>query len=162
MHRLTLEWVEEGRNRSQTFSFNQSTARPVSVGRDESKCDVVIKDSTKTVSGLHIEIFLNFETHTFYLRNLTKNREKPNPAWVDGQKIIQQEIPLKPGAVIQLGKVKLKANFASSAVRKPVHGLKCHVCGNISPREDLSLVCRWCGTSLAAAETAVYFPDEPL
>lgn len=160
MHRLALEWVEEGRSRSQAFSFDSSAARPVRIGRDASQCDIVLKDSTKTVSGLHIEIFFNAQNHTFYLRNLTRERDRPNPAWVDGQKVIQQEIGLKTGTTIQLGKVSLKVNIDSATGTKQVYGLKCHVCGNVSPQADLSLVCRWCGTSLAAAETAVYFADE--
>ena len=160
MHRLALEWLEDGRNRSQAFSFDSSASRPIRIGRDASQCDVILKDSTKTVSGLHVEIYVNSQNHTFYLRNLTKSRDKPNPAWVDGQKIIQQEIPLKPGSTIQLGKMSLKVNIEPASVRKPVYGLKRHVCGNVSPQADLSLVCRWCGTSLTAAETAVYFSDE--
>lgn len=160
MHKLALEWVEEGRNRSQAFSFDSSAQPPVRIGRNESQCDVVLRDATKTVSGLHVEIFFNSHTQTFYLRNITKNRDRPNPAWVDGQKIIQQEIPLKPGATIQLGKVSLKAVIESPSKSKPVHGLKCHVCNHISPQDRLSLVCPWCGTSLASAETTVFFPDE--
>ena len=160
MHRLALEWLEEGRNRSQAFSFDSSASRPIRIGRDASQCDVILKDSTKTVSGLHVEIYLNLQNNTFYLRNLTKSRDKPNPAWVNGQKIIQQEIPLKPGSTIQLGKMSLKVNIEPASGNKPVYGLKCHVCGNVSPQADLSLVWRWCGTSLAAAETAMYFADE--
>lgn len=159
MHRLALEWVEEGRNRSQTFSFNQAGERPVRIGRDDKQCNLVLKDTTNTVSGLHVEIFFNPQNHTFYLRNLTKNRARPNPAWVDGQKVIEQEIALKPGTTIQLGRMMLRANIESTPASKPVYGLKCHVCSNISPRSDLSLVCRWCGTSLVAAESAIYFPE---
>lgn len=159
MHRLALEWLEEGRNRSQVFSFD-SVNRLVRIGRDAKECDVILKDSTKTVSGLHVEVYFNLQNNTFYLRNLTRSRDKPNSAWVDGKKIIQQEIPLKPGSTIQLGKMSLKVNIEPAAGSKPVYGLKCHVCGNVSPQADLSLVCRWCGTSLAAAETAVYFADE--
>lgn len=161
MHRLVLEWVEEGRNRSQAFSFDSSAERPVRIGRDESKCDVVLRDATKTVSGLHVEIFFNSLTSTFYLRNLTSKRDRPNPAWVDGQKIIEQEIPLKPITTIQVGKMRLRVNISStSGGNKLAHGLKCHVCNHISSQDRLSLVCPWCGTSLASAETTVYFPDE--
>lgn len=159
MYRLSLEWIEEGQNRAQAFSFDRTSNRPVRIGRDESKCDVVLRDATKTVSGLHVEVFFNSSTSTFYLRNLTKNREKPNPAWVDGQKVVEQEIPLKAISTIQLGKMRLKVNTSSSAGNQ-LHGLKCHVCGHISPQDRLSLVCPWCGTSLAAAETAVYFSNE--
>lgn len=161
MYKLALSWLEDGRNRSQTFSFDEKAADPIRIGRDASQCDVVLKDTTKTVSGLHVEIFFNYQHHTFYLRNLTKNRDRPNPAWVDGQKIIQQEMPLRSGTNIQLGKVSLKANIESPGIESnPVRGLKCHVCGHISPQDRLSLVCPWCGTSLASADSAMFFPDE--
>ncbi len=161
MHKIVLEWVEEGRNRSQTFSFDKPNEPPIRIGRDEIQCDVIIKDPSKTVSGLHVEIFFDVVKHTFYLRNVTKNRDKPNPAWVNGQKVVAENVALKYRATIQLGKVTLTANVTSDAPEDaPVHGLKCHICGHVSPQASLSLVCQWCGTSLASAPTAVYFPDE--
>lgn len=161
MHKIVLEWVEEGRNRSQTFSFDRPNEPPIRIGRDESQCDVIIKDPSKTVSGLHVEIFFDVAKHTFYLRNVTKNREKPNPARVNGLKVVAEDVALKYRSTIQLGKVMLTANVTSDAPEDaPVHGLKCHVCGHISPQASLSLVCQWCGTSLASAPTAVYFPNE--
>lgn len=161
MHKIVLEWVEEGRNRSQTFSFDKPNEPPIRIGRDESQCDVIIKDPTKTVSGLHVEIFFDVAKHTFYLRNVTKNRENPNPARVNGQKVVAEDVTLKYRSTIQLGKVMLTANVTSDAPEDaPVHGLKCHVCGHVSPQTSLSLVCQWCGTSLASAPTAVYFPNE--
>lgn len=161
MHKLALEWVEEGRNRSQSFSFDKPNEPPIRIGRDESQCDVILKDSSKTVSGLHVEIFFDVKKHTFYLRNLTRKRDKPNPAWVNGQKVVTDEVPLKHRATIQLGKVTIKTNVTSDAPEDaPMNGLKCHVCGHVSPQASLSLVCQWCGTSLASAPTAVFFPNE--
>lgn len=161
MHKIALEWVEEGRNRSQAFSFDKPNEPPIRIGRDESQCDVIVKDPAKTVSGLHVEIFFDVAKHTFYLRNLTKNRDKPNPAWVNGQKVVAEDTALKHRATIQLGKMTLTAKVTSDAPEDaPAHGLKCHVCGHVSPQASLSLVCQWCGTSLASAPTAVYFPDE--
>lgn len=161
MHKIVLEWVEEGRNRSQTFSFDRPNEPPIRIGRDESQCDVIIKDPSKTVSGLHVEIFFDIAKRTFYLRNITRNREKPNPARVNGQKVVAEDVALKYQSTIQLGKVTLTANVTSDAPEDaPVHGLQCHVCGHVSPQASLSLVCQWCGTSLASAPTAVYFPNE--
>jgi hypothetical protein len=74
MHRLALEWLEEGRNRSQAFSFDSSASRPIPIGRDASQCDVILKDSTKTVSGLHVEIYLNLQNNTFIYVILLKQR----------------------------------------------------------------------------------------
>ncbi|MBW4662990.1 MAG: FHA domain-containing protein [Chroococcus sp. CMT-3BRIN-NPC107] len=161
MHKIALEWVEEGRNRSQAFTFDKPNEQPIRIGRDERQCDVIIKDLAKTVSGLHVEIFFDTAKYTFYLRNLTKNRDKPNPAWVNGQKVVEEDTALKHRAIIQLGKMTLTANVTSDMPEDtPVNGLKCHVCGHVSPQSSLSLVCQWCGTSLASAPTAVYFPDE--
>lgn len=160
MHRLVLEWVEEGRDRSQAFSFNSTGEQSIRIGRDDRQCNLVIKDATLTVSGLHVEIFFNSRSQNFCLRNLTKNRQRPNPAWVNGQKIVEQEADLNPGATIQLGKVKLRANIMAPQP-KPIYGLKCHICNRVSPRADLSLVCRWCGTSLVAAVTEVYYSESP-
>ena len=161
MHKITLEWVEEGRNRSQTFSFDKPNEPPIRIGRDESQCDVIVKDPAKTISGLHVEIFFDVARRNFYLRNLTKNREKPNPAWVNGQKVVGEDVVLSRRAMIQLGKITLTANVTSDVPEDaPVNGLKCHVCNHVSPQASLSLVCQWCGTSLASAPTVVYFPNE--
>ncbi len=161
MHKIALEWVEEGRNRSQAFSFSKPNEPSIRIGRDESQCDVIVKDPAKTVSGLHIEIFFDVIKKTFYLRNLTKNRDRPNPALVNGQKIVAEDVALSRCTTIQLGKMTLTANVTSDAPEDaPVHGLKCHVCNHVSPQSSLSLVCAWCGTSLASASTAIYFPDE--
>ena len=83
--------------------------------------------------------------------NRTRDRAKPNPVIVDGRKIIRELAPLKAGSTIKLGRVSLKVRSIDR--KQPVYGLKCHVCGHVSPHTDLSLVCRWCGTSLAAAQS---------
>ena len=113
MHKIALEWVEEGRNRSQAFSFSKPNEPSIRIGRDESQCDVIIKDPAKTVSGLHIEIFFDVAKKTFYLRNLTKNRDRPNPALVNGQKIVAEDVALSRCTTIQLGKMTLTANVTS-------------------------------------------------
>ncbi len=141
LHKITLEWVEEGRNRSQTFSFDKPSEPPIRIGRDESQCDVIVKDPAKTISGLHVEIFFATSKNTFYLRNLTKNRDKPNPAWVNGQKVVGEEVVLSRRAMIQLGKIALSANVTPDAPEDaPVNGLKCHVCNHVSPQASLSMV----------------------
>jgi RsiW-degrading membrane proteinase PrsW (M82 family) len=60
--------------------------------------------SDRTVSGLHVEIYLDSQTRTFYLRNL----RQINPPLVDNQQVLQQVVPLKVGSIICLGHVQLK------------------------------------------------------
>lgn len=116
MQQLTLEWAAANQNLSQTIALNQSTKVPgvIRVGRDAARCDVALKHPDpsieKTVSGLHVEIFLNPSTHGFYLRNLTRDRQppqQPNPVVVDGQKVITEEVPLHAGSQIRLGRMTL-------------------------------------------------------
>lgn len=116
MQQLTLEWAIANQNLSQTLSLDQSTKTPgvIRIGRDATRCDVTLKHPDpsieKTVSGLHIEIFFNPTTNRFYLRNLTRDRQppkQPNPVVVDGQKIIVEEVPLRVGSQIRLGRMTL-------------------------------------------------------
>jgi hypothetical protein len=116
MHQLTLEWAAANQNLSQTLSLEQSTRVPgaIRIGRDATLCDVVLRhpDPTveKTVSGLHIEIFFNPNSNSLYLRNLTRDRQppkQPNPVVVDGRKIVTEEVPLRTGSQIQLGRMAL-------------------------------------------------------
>jgi len=116
MQQLTLEWAIANQNLSQTLLLDQSTKTPgvIRVGRDASRCDVILNHPDpsieKTVSGLHIEIFFNPTTNTFYLRNLTRDRQppkQPNPVVVDGQKVITEEVPLRVGSQIRLGRMTL-------------------------------------------------------
>lgn len=123
MQQLTLEWAIANQHLSQTLSFDQSTKIPgmIRIGRDAARCDVVLKhpdpNIEKTVSGLHIEIFFNPTTYSFYLRNLTRDRQppkQPNPVVVDGQKIITEEVSLQVGSQIRLGRIALTVRAIES------------------------------------------------
>ena len=151
MEILVLEWQENGRIRSQKI-INSPEQKKAIIGRDKEYCDIVLNDNSCRVSRIHGEIFFDRYRGNFYLVNLTKSRSKPNPIYVDGQKIIDELALLKLGSEIGFGKVKLKVkSIEQKQTLKPISGLKCHVCGRISPHSDLALVCRWCGTSLASA-----------
>ncbi|MGG6267341.1 FHA domain-containing protein [Leptolyngbya sp. AN03gr2] len=126
MYRLTLEWQENSRNCSQNVSSQEQTKQSgtIRIGRDRERCDVVLqhpdRSIERTVSGLHIELFWNESEQRLYVRNLTRDRTPPNPAFVDGKKIIDQEIAIAENSNIKLGKmtVRIKALELDS---KPAH-----------------------------------------
>lgn len=148
---LILEWQQGDRIHSQKLFAEESTVKVI-IGRDKKSCDLIIDDDTNTVSRIHAEIIKEKYQEKFYLLNRTRVRTKPNPIYVDGEKIIHQLAPLKIGSEICLGKVKLTVKAIESKEKSVLNsGLKCHVCGKVSNHSDLDLVCRWCGTSLASA-----------
>lgn len=177
MHELTLTWTENRQVKTQTIYDQQPSKYPgtVRIGRDPARCDIVL--SEPTVSGLHVEIFFNQQEKCFYLRNLRHS----NPPLVDGKNIIQGEVPLREDSTIYLGQMAIKVlGVSPSASGVPVtvlmppqqiqqiktpsqppasasgtYGLQCPNCDRISPYARLDLGCPWCGTSLAAAVSAL-------
>ncbi len=104
MNALTLQWHDAGQNKThqiyeQQPSKNSGTVR---IGRNPQLCDIVVSDPT--VSGLHVEIFFHTQHQRFYLRNLRHQ----NPPFIDQQKLIQGEAPLREGMSIYLGQMELK------------------------------------------------------
>jgi pSer/pThr/pTyr-binding forkhead associated (FHA) protein len=104
MNALTLQWHDAGQDRTQNIYEQQPSKNPgtVRIGRDPLRCDIVV--SNPTVSGLHVEIFFNSQQQKFYIRNL----RSPNPPLVDGQQLVQGELPLREGSIIQLGQMEAK------------------------------------------------------
>ncbi len=176
MAELTLAWTEQHQHKSQTIVDQQQSKHPgtVRIGRDPARCDIVLTDPT--VSGLHIEIFFNFQQQNFYLRNLRST----NPAVVDGKVVTTGEVSLRQGSTIYLGQLALtvitinSVNLGVPATivipPQPSHsinqshlpitkdyGLCCpnSKCGKTSPYIRLELGCPWCGTSLAAAASVL-------
>ncbi|MGB3401856.1 MAG: FHA domain-containing protein [Microcoleaceae cyanobacterium] len=182
MKELTLVWIESG----QPYSFKISQSPPsqnlshIRIGRDPSRCDLVLSDPT--VSGLHIEIFFNLESDQFCVRNLRNS----NPPQIDGQSLMSGEMTLKPGSQLILGQLPLQVeSIVNASLTVPptllispdqipnnegiIHntpiaqyGLRCQSCGRICSFNQLELSCQWCGTSLAAAESVVLSPDHPV
>jgi serine/threonine-protein kinase len=104
VHELTLEWYDAGLPHSRVIQPHQSTRHlgAVRIGRDPTRCDVVLSDIT--VSGLHVEIFFNPDDQHFYVRNLRTT----NPPVVDGRTLPQGERVLNQESRLQLGQVELK------------------------------------------------------
>lgn len=165
MHHLTLEWVIANQNLSQTVSLEQSTRVPgtIRIGRDIALCDVVLRHPDpaieKTVSGLHIEIFLDRNTNNFYLRNLTRDRQppkQPNPVVVDGKKVIMEEVPLRAGSQIRLGRMALTVKSVETGQQAPQTPQYMRVCANSKtphyyPLEYNKLNCEVCGYVMLGA-----------
>ncbi|MBF2071950.1 FHA domain-containing protein [Fischerella thermalis] len=109
MNVLTLQWQDAGQIKIQKIHEKQPSKNPgtIRIGRDPVRCDIVL--SHPTVSGLHVEIFFNAQQQRFLMKNL---REQ-NPPLVDGQKLVQGEIPLREGSIIYLGQQLLKVTEIS-------------------------------------------------
>lgn len=175
MQQLTLEWAVANQNLSQTISLQQPTRTPgsIRVGRDAAQCDIVLRhpepDVEKTVSGLHVEIFLDPGTNNFFLRNLTRDRrppKQPNPVVVDGKKIVNEEVPLHVGSQIRLGRMSLTVKAIDGAPNQPVvpqNPQYMRVCANSNtphyyPLEYDKFNCEVCGYVILGA-TLIYPPS---
>ncbi len=183
MNELSLEWHDSGQDKTQKIYEQQPSKNPgtVRIGRDPLRCDIVLTDPT--VSGLHVEIFFHFQHQRFYVRNLRIS----NPPVVDGHQLIEGEVPLSQGSILYLGQMEVKVTgvsvlLAASSIPqtilippqarianpqppisptpgKAIYGLMCPKCHQISPYEHLEFGCPWCGTSLAAAVSALIAPN---
>lgn len=173
MYQFTLKWIESDQLCSKTFSATEAEQRSAvfTIGRDEQQCDIVVSDSTNTVSRLHAEIFLKPERQKLYLRNATGERAQPNFVMVDRQKVVIQDIALKAGSEIQLGKLLItvaaleisqpRANQSQneqSQNNRPLqhqeYGLQC-INGHQVSYDHVRLFCPYCGTALQAVNTVI-------
>ena len=166
MYKLTIEWLENAQLRAETFSATEAEqSKPIfRIGRDKQQCNIVVSDDTNTVSRLHAEIFL--KEQKLCLRNATGARPQPNFVMVDGQKIIKQEVALKMGSKIQLGKLTLNVTAleisppAANPLQSPQpseqqeYGLQC-INGHQVSYDHVKLFCPYCGTALQAVDTAI-------
>jgi len=118
VHELKLEWYEAGLLYQRVIQPQQSTrhAGAVRIGRDPSRCDIVLSDIT--VSGLHVEIFFNPEDQHFYVRNLRET----NPPIIDGRSLPQGERVLNQDSRLQLGQVELQITAISVKEYSPGYG----------------------------------------
>lgn len=163
MSELTLAWVEAGLTKHYRIGLTM-----VRIGRDPARCDLVLSDPT--VSGLHVVIYFDPQKRKFWLRNMRES----NPPVVDGKRLVQGEIELQQNSAISLGHQILQVteiltqspispqNSASLPTLHPdqpnqVYGLQCPnpKCAKISSYEKITLVCPWCGTSLAGAASSI-------
>lgn len=119
MTNLLLEWQENQQILTRIINGGKATrSKPTTIGRNPS-CDIQLNDVFKTISGIHVGIFFDSITNNFYLLNLTRNRPQPNPAIVDGKKVLTEEVILHTGTKIQLGKeVKLQVKAIEKQVQR--------------------------------------------
>jgi FHA domain len=179
MNALTLQWHDAGQDKTQKIHEQQPSKNfgTVRIGRDPAQCDIIV--SHPTVSGLHVEIFFHNQQQRFYIRNLRSQ----NPPLVNGQQLVQGEMPLNDGSIIYLGQMKLQVTTVAInsipatilALPQPpvqlghhhhpptppqgIYGLECPKCHKVSPAESLQIGCSWCGTSLAAAVSVLVAPS---
>lgn len=148
MPSITLETIEGDRPRSLTLSLEQTKSPEViRIGRSMADCDVVLAD--KRVSRIHAEIFFKQDKYTFYLRNLTSQRQaRPNPIWANGQTIINREVALSAQTQIKLGQVLL--NVLTTDI--PQNGIKC-INGHTVPYSYNGYFCPHCGSFLESGNT---------
>ena len=160
MYKITLEWVEEGRQRLETISSEEETKEKgkIFIGRDENQCDIILPLDEKTVSRLHVLIFYDSQQNCFFLRNLTSDRSQPNPVILDGKKIIYEQATISSESVIQLGKISLKITQLETIQGKQSYGLKC-INGHEIPYDYIGDFCPHCGFSLQAVQT-IFLPGE--
>ncbi len=187
MNELTLAWHDAGQNKTQKISDQQPSKNPgsVRIGRDPVRCDILMSDLT--VSGLHVEIFFNEQQKCFYIRNLRPSNPPiiNGQQLVNGEVALSQGSTIYLGqlqltvttvvipSISSVPPTILSHQLASSVTQPPQplatpqppaaptqksYGLMCAKCHQISPYEQLDFGCPWCGTSLAAAVSALINP----
>jgi len=161
MYKFTLEWIENGRQRSQTLSSTDITKEPgeIRIGRDKDKCDVILPEQEATVSRLHAAIFYDSQNNQLLLKNLTANKPQPNPIIVDSKKIIRETTILVLGSVINIGKIRITVTQLELTVEKALYGVKC-LNGHIIPYDYVGDFCPHCGYGLQAVGTTLIPPKK--
>jgi FHA domain len=153
MSELILTWVEDEITKS--YNVGLTMAR---IGRDPARCDLVL--AHPTISGLHVMIYFDSLKQSFWIRNMRES----NPPMVNGQSLSKGERELKMNMAIALGqqilqitKIDIDAPITTQGNPHHAYGLKCPnlKCAKISPYERITLVCPWCGTSLAGAASSI-------
>jgi hypothetical protein len=109
-----------------------------------------------------VVIYFDPQKHSFWMRNMRES----NPPIVDGQRLLSGEVEVKTNSAIALGQqilqitnieIDLPSQAPISSNPDHVYGLQCPnlKCAKISPYERITLVCPWCGTSLAGAASSI-------
>ncbi|MEN9229849.1 MAG: FHA domain-containing protein [Thermostichus sp. DG02_5_bins_236] len=173
VYQLTLEWTEAEQHRSQTLSSDLS--KLVTIGRDPD-CDVVLNDQARSVSGVHAGLYFDPKSLSFHIRNLTRDRlppKQPNPIWINGQKVIQEELSIAPNSQIQLGRMVLKVKSVEAVMkdrgitlsRGSLDALKVK-CSRLQnphylPPEYQGQNCPYCGHLVLSASLVMPPPEPP-
>ncbi len=122
MYQLTLEWHAGSQLQQAILTWDPAALEIMQTLGRSADCTLTLLDPAKHISGLHAGIYFKAETQGFWLRNLTRDRispQQPNPIWVDGVKVIDQETPLTPGSQIQLGKLILMVKTIGIPAQTP-------------------------------------------
>ncbi len=106
MPQINLAW-NDSNNRLRTYQLSLSETdidKKTNIGRDQQQCELWLAHST--VSRVHAEVSFKAEWQRFYLRNLAAN----NPVRVDGGLLVDGEVALYEGSMIQLGQRLLQVS----------------------------------------------------
>jgi hypothetical protein len=112
---LSLEWIEEGCLKTQSITLNKVTKQSgvTRIGRDPSRCDIVLADGS--ISGLHVEIGYDHTLHSFYIQNLRES----NPPIINHEPLLKGRRVLLPENILQLGNLQIRANQSGSTDPPP-------------------------------------------
>ena len=94
--------------------------KKTNIGRDQQQCDIWLAHNT--VSRVHAEVSFKAEWQRFYLRNLAAN----NPVRVDGGLLVDGEVALYEGSMLQFGQLLLQVSDII------VDNLSTHAHGSVS------------------------------
>lgn len=106
MPQINLVW-NDSNSRLQTYQLSllgTDLIKKINIGRDQQQCELWLANNT--VSRVHAEISFKAAWQRFYLRNLAAN----NPVRVDGGLLVEGEVALYQGSMIQLGQLLLQVS----------------------------------------------------
>jgi len=119
MPQINLVWNDSD-SRLQTYQLSLLASdldKKTNIGRDQARCDLWLAHNT--VSRVHAEISFKAEWQRFYLRNLAVN----NPVRVDGGLLVDGEVSLYEGSMIQLGQLLLQvSDIVTDELSAHTHG----------------------------------------
>jgi hypothetical protein len=108
MKELILTWNSGTATRTIRSTQPGIPSHRFRIGRDPVTCDLVLPSVTQedlTVSKLHVEIYFDPTSDTFYLRNL---KGENNPPQLYGQRVYEAPVPIDKNGILQLGKRELQ------------------------------------------------------
>ncbi|MEM9151727.1 MAG: FHA domain-containing protein [Cyanobacteria bacterium P01_F01_bin.3] len=123
MPQINLVW-NDSNNQLQSYQLSllaNDLDKKTNIGRDQQRCELWLAHST--VSRVHAEVSFKAEWQRFYLRNLAAN----NPVRIDGGLLVEGEVALYEGSMIQFGQVLLQvSDVAVDDIFVPVHSASSH------------------------------------
>jgi hypothetical protein len=117
MKELTIAWNGGTSTRTVQASQLSRAGRRFRIGRDPATCDLVLPSATPedlTVSKLHVELYFDVPSDTFYLQNLKGSQ---NPPRLYGQAVLDSPAAIDKTGTLQLGRRELQLTLV---VAQPV------------------------------------------